>query len=94
MHRQINLLLSLLFALMVVAGCSTQSRTVKSEVVYEPVAATESTADKTVRKTESTETRTETYSEPPGLLSGTVDLVGKTIALPFRVVGGLIDLAF
>jgi hypothetical protein len=46
-----------------------------------------------VRKTESTERRTETRQEG-GLISGTVDIVGKTVALPFKVVGGLIDVIF
>lgn len=79
---------------MMLIGCSTQSRTVRTETVYEPVPTAGVTSANAVRTTESTETRTERQSEPSGLLSGTVDVVGKTIALPFRIVGGLIDLAF
>jgi hypothetical protein len=62
---------------------------VKTETTYE-----EPTAESAgVRKTESTERRTETRQEG-GLISGTVDIVGKTVALPFKVVGGLIDVVF
>ena len=72
-----------------IAGCATQTRVVKTETTYE-----EPTAESAVvRKTESTERRTETRQEG-GLISGTVDIVGKTVALPFKVVGGLIDVIF
>jgi hypothetical protein len=89
MYRGINLLsaLSLVLAL---AGCATQTRTVTTETTYEPAAAP-ATAQATTRTT--TETETESKQEG-GVLSGTVDIVGKTIALPFRVVGGLVDLIF
>jgi len=79
---------------MLLIGCSTQSRTVRTETVYEPVPIAGAASAHAVRTTESTETHSERQSEPPGLLSGTVDVVGKTIALRFRVVGGLIDLVF
>ena len=88
----------LLFAILcstAVWACSAQSKSVKTETVYETSRHDESTPYGTVmKKTESTETHTEKSSEPSGILSGTVDLVGKTVALPFRVVAGLIDLAF
>jgi hypothetical protein len=50
--------------------------------------------DSPVVRTERTERRTETTREEGGVLSGTVDIVGKTIALPFRAAGGLIDVIF
>lgn len=84
--------LPLFISLVLLVGCATQSRTVRTETTYEPVPAS-TTAEATARTT-STETHTETHQESGGLLSGTVDLVGKTIALPFRVVGGLVDLVF
>ena len=86
-----------LFALSVLAGCSAQSvKTVETEnrVQYgtdndrsrpEPVVTEQHTT-----KTE--ETKTEGQSV--GLLSGTVHVVGQAIALPFRVVAGLIGVAF
>ncbi len=94
MRKNSNLLLSLLFCCALIAGCSTQSKTVKTETVYDPAVTEEPTVENiVVKKTESTESRTET-KPPQGLLSGTVDIVGKTIALPFKVVGGLIDVVF
>ena len=77
---------------MLSVGCATQSRTVRTETTYEPVPAYASEAP--TARTTTTETHTETQQESGGLLSGTVDIVGKTIALPFRVVGGLVDLVF
>jgi hypothetical protein len=78
-------------ALALFTGCATQTRTVTTETTYEPASAS-STTQATTRTT--TETHTETQQESGGLLSGTVDIVGKTIALPFRAVGGLVDLIF
>jgi hypothetical protein len=46
-----------------------------------------------VTKTETTETE-QSSTESGGVISGTVDIIGKTLALPFRAVGGLIDWAF
>jgi hypothetical protein len=89
MHKNRNSFLSLFFCCAVIAGCATQTRVVRTETAYEQPTA-ESTV---VRKTESTERRTETRQEG-GLISGTVDIVGKTVALPFKVVGGLIDVIF
>jgi hypothetical protein len=79
----------LLCGFLLTIGCSTQSKTVKTE--YHETADRGSNSGVT-RKTETTET--ESSSESGGILSGTVDIIGKTIALPFRAVGGLIDLAF
>jgi hypothetical protein len=50
--------------------------------------------DKRIGASTTTETHTETQRESGGILSGAVDVVGKTIALPFRAVGGLVDLIF
>jgi hypothetical protein len=71
-----------------IAACSTQSRVVRTERTYEAP-----TGEGPVVRTESSERRTETKQEG-GVLSGTVDIVGKTIALPFKAVGGLIDVIF
>jgi hypothetical protein len=94
MRKNSNLLLSIFFCLVMLAACSTQTKTVKTETVYDPEAIQQPAAENAVvRKSESTETRTD-VKQPQGLLSGAVDIVGKTIALPFKVVGGLIDVAF
>lgn len=47
-----------------------------------------------MQKKTTTETETETKEESVGLLSGTVNAVGEVLALPFRLVGGLISLVF
>lgn len=94
MSRNSNLLSSLLLCAVVVGACSTQTRTVRTETVYDPETTERPVAEHAVvRKSESTETRTD-VKQPQGLLSGAVDIVGKTIALPFKVVGGLIDVVF
>jgi hypothetical protein len=84
----------LVSGILLMSACSTQSRTVKSESyeTYHDDAAV-SGSGPVVRKTETTETE-KTSTESGGIISGTVDIVGKTLALPFRAVGGLIDLAF
>jgi hypothetical protein len=72
------------------AGCATQTRTVRTETTYEP-APGEPRAEATTRTTTETSSSTE---QEGGVVSGAVDIVGKTIALPFRAVGGLVDLIF
>jgi len=41
-----------------------------------------------------TTTTTETQGESSGLLSGTVHVMGEILALPFRLVAGMISLMF
>ena len=89
-HKQLRSCSLLLGLVLLLAGCSTQTKTVSTETTYQPAPAS-ATAQATTRTT--TETQTETQQEG-GLISGTVDIVGKTIALPFRLVGGLVDLVF
>jgi hypothetical protein len=83
--------LPLLAALAAFTACATHTRTVTTETTYDPAPATHS-AHATTRTT--TETHSESEQESGGILSGTVDVIGKTIALPFRAVGGLVDLIF
>lgn len=83
----------LLFSgLIMTSACSTQSRTVQTES-YETRQDAAGPNDTVVKKSETTETETSS-TESGGVISGTVDIVGKTLALPFRFVGGLIDLVF
>ena len=78
----------LISGILLTSACSTQSKTVKTES-YE----TTRESGPVVKRTETTETE-KSSTESGGVISGTVDIVGKTLALPFRAVGGLIDLAF
>jgi hypothetical protein len=86
-----------LFALSMLAACSTQSaKTVETEKTVQYTADHDSLRPEPVVTEKQTSKTEETKNEGPsgGLLSGTVDVVGKAIALPFRVVAGLIDVAF
>jgi hypothetical protein len=86
-----------LFTLSVLNGCSTQSaksveneKTVQYAAERNPVQHEPIVTEKHTTKTE--ETKREGQSA--GLLSGTVNVVGQAIALPFRLVAGLVELAF
>ena len=86
-----------LFALSVLTACSTQSvKTVEAEKRVQYATDNDQSRPEAVvtenRTTKTEETRTERQSV--GLLSGTVHVVGQAIALPFRVVAGLIGVAF
>jgi hypothetical protein len=86
-----------LFALSVFSACATQSvKTVETEKTVQYAGDRDPTRPEPVvtenRTTKTEETKTEGQSV--GLLSGTVHVVGQAIALPFRVVAGLIGVAF
>lgn len=87
-----------LFSLSVVAGCSTQSvKTVETEktVTYGTDNA-QSPSQPAVTEKQTTKTEEKSKNDGPstGVLSGTVHAVGEVLALPFRAVAGLINLAF
>ena len=84
----------MLSGLLLTSACSTQSKTVKTET-YEsvPDRSTDAANGTVVKKTETTENE-KSSTESGGIISGTVDIIGKTLALPFRAAGGLIDLLF
>lgn len=73
-------------SVLALAGCATHSsQSVRTETVqHEPTV---------VHHVESTET-TSYHGDHPGLLSGTVHVVGDVLALPFHVVGGLLGVLF
>ena len=86
-----------LFALSVFSACATQSaKTVETETTVQYTGDRDPARSEPVvtenRTTKTEETKTEGQSA--GLLSGTVHIVGQAIALPFRVVAGLIGVAF
>jgi hypothetical protein len=70
------------------AGCATNAKTVETErTLYRPGEPVEVERQTTVKTTE-------TEDGSGGVLSGTVNVVGETLALPFRAVGGLIRVIF
>ncbi len=93
MRKVANLFLILLFVLSVGVGCSSYSRTARTETVQE-YPADERLREPVVVERRTEETTTETKGESVGLLSGTVHVVGQALALPFRAVGGLIGVIF
>lgn len=69
-------------------GCATSdTKTVRTETTMYPAGET------TVQK-QTTVTSTPAPESSGGVLSGTVNVVGDVIALPFRAVGGLVSAIF
>ncbi len=101
MPKVSHLAIVLLFVLSVGVGCSSYSKSVRTETVQYPVESDYRVADTNGRSREpvvvekrTEETTTETRRESGGLLSGAVHVVGETLALPFRAVGGLLGVIF
>ena len=92
-----SILISLL-SLSILAGCSTQStKTVATDKTVHYTAETDRGQSRPVLTEErSSKTEETKKSDGPsvGLLSGSVHVVGEALALPFRAVAGLINLAF
>jgi type IV pilus biogenesis protein CpaD/CtpE len=86
MNRAKNLTLSLLLLTGLAAGCATQ-RTTTQELAYDRRTGEPVTVE---RQT----TTTTDSSGDTGVLSGTVNVIGEVIALPFRAVGGLFRAIF
>ncbi len=86
MHKISSCFLSLLFVISLMVGCSTH-REVTRDVEYD------ARTGEPVRVERETTTTTDT-TEDTGVLSGTVHVIGETLALPFRAVGGLIRTIF
>ena len=79
-------------------GCATQRAITKSEMITThpqsgDVGAEQPPGQSVVVEKETT-TTTETREDPQGVLSTTVNVVGEVIALPFRIVGGLLRAIF
>lgn len=83
-----KLLASVFLIANLAAACSTQHRT--ETVQYENRHAGEPVA---VERQTTTTTQTST-TEDTGVLSGTVNVIGEVISLPFRAVGGLLRAIF
>jgi type IV pilus biogenesis protein CpaD/CtpE len=87
MRRLANLTLSLVLTAGLAAGCATQRSTTR-EVAYDRRTGEPVTVER------ETTTTTESSTEDTGVLSGTVNVIGEVIALPFRAVGGLFRAIF
>lgn len=77
-----------LIVLAAAPGCARREvSTVRTERTIEPPSVV-------VEQETTTVTKTGTPQEPRGVLSTTVHVLGELLALPFRLVGGLIRLLF
>jgi hypothetical protein len=81
-------MLSLSIVLLFSTGCATHTKEIKTETTRYPA-----TGQPTVVERETTVT-TESEEGSGGVVSGTVNVVGEVLALPFRAVGGLIRVIF
>lgn len=76
-------------------GCSSHTRTVTRETTQYSADRGPYAGDPArVSETETTTTETVRRDDPPGLVSGTVNVIGEAVALPFRAVGGMIRALF
>ncbi len=86
-------------------GCASTHKTTKTETMVtqsndagQDAAATAATSNehqnKGVVEKSATTTTTETKAGHPGILSSTVHAIGWVIALPFRLIGGLLGWIF
>lgn len=92
MSKVARFIVSLFLIANLAAACSTQ-RTVSTDTVQ--YAQEDRRAGEPLRVEKQTTTTTETStSEDSGVLSSTVNVVGEVVALPFRLVGGLIRALF
>lgn len=89
MVKFLRLLTGMFLVVNLATACATH-RTTSETVQYEGRSSDEpATVDR--RTTTTTET---SGSEDSGVLSGTVNVIGEIIALPFRAVGGLVRAIF
>lgn len=88
MRTFMNLLLVVCFLVFSGVGCASNTKTVRTDTTHYPAAAP------TVVEKETTITTTETEGSSGGVVSGTVNVLGEVIALPFRAVGGLLSAIF
>lgn len=95
---RLGILIALISVVSLGSGCATQSKTTKSETIStypeSDVVGTEQLPGQSVVVEKERTTTTETKDGHGGVLSTTVHVVGEIIALPFRIVGGLISAIF
>lgn len=101
MRKLAHLCVVFLLVLSLAAGCASQTTRSYKTTAHYPAESAEGQTEASQHpqeqgaiETHTEETTTETKGESFGLLSGTVHVVGQALALPFRLVGGLIGLAF
>ena len=95
MRRTTRGVVACLVGLTLGPGCASRTRTVTTEQrVHSPAAGAQQTTPPVTVEKETTTTVTTIRDEPRGVLSTTVHIVGEILALPFRLIGGLLRLIF
>jgi hypothetical protein len=89
MPRVLRLVCGLLLIANLAVACSTHRRVASDTVQYED----RYTGEPVVVERHTTATESST-SDDTGVISGTFNVLGEIIALPFRVVGGLVRAIF
>ena len=92
MSKGLNLVMSAFLAAILTAACATHT-TVERDTVHYNTQEDRLTGEPVRVERETTTTETST-SEDTGIISGTVNVLGEVIALPFRAVAGLIRAIF
>jgi hypothetical protein len=88
MDKLVKLLIVSFFSLSIGVGCASQTKTVRTETTTYPSPAP------SVVEQETTVTTTSTPETSGGVVSGTVNVVGEVLALPFRAVGTALSAIF
>ena len=95
MHRILRATAVCLVILGVTPGCAHRTKTIRTEERVAHSSDTVPATTQVVTDRTTTQTTTATTSEEPrGLLSTTVHVIGEILALPFRLVGGLLRIIF
>jgi hypothetical protein len=92
MSTLIRMLCVSAFAVVISAGCATNSRTVRTETSTYPTGGAYHTESVPAQRTTVVEQETDTSGG--GVISGTVNVLGEVVALPFRAAGALASAVF
>jgi hypothetical protein len=90
MFRLGSVLASLLLTANLTIGCATHQRVQTDTVRYE----NQSTGDPVTVERRTTATTETSTAQDTGVISGTVNVIGEVLSLPFRAVGGLLRAIF
>lgn len=94
MRRSARSLAVVLLIAVLGAGCASRTKTVVSSRTVHAAAAPQPQAPSSTVVERETATTTTTPAEPRGVLSTVVHVIGEIIALPFRLIGGVLRAIF
>ena len=93
MSRVVHFIVSAFLIANLATACATHSTTTRTDTV-EYAQEDRRTSQPVERQTTTTRETTSSDDGGGGVISGTVDVLGEILALPFRAVGGLIRAIF